>query len=232
MRWNCHGLSQRGQALLGCLAAVCVAGVSAGQPATADRGTPARLQEAVPPVLPARAATGGEVVVEILVDASGSVAGIEPLRTTPPYTDAVTAAVSRWRFSPAMRLVDTRLLPAPSRVLVAAVFRPPSLYAGPRAPARVQAAPSPYVPVPGPLVVPPYPPAAIGDGVVIIEIELTARAEPRALRVLTPRSGFDEAAREAARQWRFAPPTAPDAPDTLTAYAVFGFRTPVVPDQR
>jgi TonB family protein len=76
---------------------------------------------------------------------------------------------------------------------------------------------------------PAYPAAASGNGTVLIEIEMTGRAEPHAWRVVGPASGFDAASLDAVRAWRFDAPQAPDAPDPLYVYAVIGFRAPLAP---
>ena len=64
---------------------------------------------------------------------------------------------------------------------------------------------------------------------VLLEIDMTARAEPRGYRVISPASGFDGAALDAAKSWRVSPPSAADTPDRLFVYVMFGFRGPVVP---
>jgi TonB family protein len=75
---------------------------------------------------------------------------------------------------------------------------------------------------------PAYPPNARGDGVVLVEIEMTARAAVRDYRVVSEKTGFDSAALDAAKAWRFSPPRT-EASDRLFIYVVFGFRTPIAP---
>jgi TonB family protein len=76
---------------------------------------------------------------------------------------------------------------------------------------------------------PAYPPHATGSGMVLVEIEMNARGEPRGYRVLTPVSGFDDAALDAVRAWRFQAPRVVETPEPLFAYAVLGFRAPLAP---
>jgi TonB family protein len=76
------------------------------------------------------------------------------------------------------------------------------------------------------VVMPNYPAKAVGDGFVIVEIEMTRLGVTRGHRVITPVSGFDAAALDAVRVWRFTPP-ATAAPDRVFVYAVVGFRSPV-----
>jgi hypothetical protein len=126
---------------------------------------------------------------------------------------------------------DGRSTATPAPVLVIALFRPASFYAGPSpgSPPQVRGLVSPQLPNPDALIMPAYPPTATGSGIVVIEIEMTARAEPRGYRLLSPLSGFDSAALDAVRTWRFSPLRTVDIPETLFVYAVLGFRAPLGP---
>ena len=200
--------------------------VASAQPATSPR-----LRDGNPPVPAPQAYGGGQVALALTVGAGGDVQGVELLRDTRPYTDALIDAIRGWRFAPATTNVGGRLSPAPAPVLVVGVFRAPTLYAAPAAGAtpRILGTPAPALPDLQSFVVPAYPPNVAGDGNVVIEIELTRLAAARGYRVVSPRSGFDNAALDAVRAWRFIPPRAAELPDHLFVYAVLGFRTPVSP---
>lgn len=172
---------------------------------------------------------GGQVVLDVTVDAGGVVTRVDAVQATPPYTEVIAAAAGSWRFEPALALIDGRPTAVPGHVLVVAVFRPPSLYAGPApgAAPEVRGVPSPGLPQPESVTMPAYPPTAVGDATVMVEIDMTGRAEAPGYRVVSPTSGFDSAALDAVKAWRFSPPRAPDAPNRLFVYAVLGFRTPV-----
>jgi TonB family protein len=174
---------------------------------------------------------GGEVVLELAIDADGRVARVNLVRSTPPYGDALVRTVRDWRFEPATNQSLDRRVAVASQVLLAAVFRAPTLYAGPATgvPPLVQGPPSEHLPQIDSLVVPAYPPTAIGDASVLVEIELPAGSDPSAYRLLSPTSGFDDAALDAVRAWRFTVPRATHTVDPLFVYAVLGFRSPVVP---
>lgn len=199
---------------------VCAAGVANAQDASA-RLSDGRVPAAIP-----RAYGGGEVVLELTVDAEGSVSQIARIRMTPPYLDFMVQSVAPWRFTPATTTIDGSVTPVAAPVLVVAIFRAPSVYAGPiSGPGpQVIGAISGGVPSVASVVLPAYPPTAIGDGVVVIEIEMTHRAEPRHYRIVGASSAFDDAAVEAVRAWRFAPPRDADVPEPLYTYAVVGFR--------
>lgn len=173
---------------------------------------------------------GGEVALELHVGNEGAVTKVESLISTPPFTDAVVAAVRAWQFDPAQDTIDKKLVAVPARVLVLAAFRPPTVYASPApgGPTQVLGRPSAALPQPGALTMPAYPPKVFGDGTVLVEIETSAAGAPREYRVLGSKSGFDAAALEAVRSWRFGAPSLSRVADPLYVYAIVSFREPVV----
>lgn len=193
--------------------------------------TAARLRAgASVPLAPPMVVGGGEVVLDVTVNPRGAVTRVTPVRATPPFTDLMSSAVKGWRFDGATAAVKGVLEPAEGHVLVVAVFRPPQVFAGPslgEPPAQVgQLAGS--LPQPGTLTMPAtYPPRAVRDGTVLIEIELTAAAVATSHKVMSPASIFDSAALETVKEWRFGFPSDPSGADRLFAYAVVGFREPI-----
>lgn len=196
--------------------------------------TAPRFRRGSAPVQSAQAIGGGEVVVELTIDAHGAVSAVRQVRDTPPFGAALASAVRTWQFEPATVRLKERAVPSAAQVLVAAVFRPPTTYAGPTAgpPPQALAPSAPRLPVPESLAMPAYPPNAVGEGVVLIEIEMTAAAVPRGYRVLGPQSGFDDAALDAVRAWRFSAARSPGTAEPVYVYAVLGFRPPVVATRR
>jgi outer membrane biosynthesis protein TonB len=199
--------------------------------AVEQRSTSPRLRESRLPAQIPQGLGGGEVVLELSIDSRGAVAQVERIHVTPPYTDLVVNSVAKWRFEPATVVVDGRATAVTASVLVVAVFRPASFYSGPApgVPPQVLGAPSPRVPRVESIVMPAYPPTATGDGIVLVEIEMSRRAEPRNYRIVGPPSGFDAAALDAVRAWRFGAPQTLDVPDQLFVYAMVGFRAPLAP---
>ncbi len=68
---------------------------------------------------------GGEVALELHVGADGAVTKVEPLTSTPPFTEALIAAVRGWRFDPAQDTLDNKLVAVPSDPRRSTLHRPP-----------------------------------------------------------------------------------------------------------
>jgi TonB family protein len=198
---------------------------------------PAQLQNGRAPSIPVTAVGGGEVLVELDVSAEGSVTRATPLRTTPPFTDLVLSAVRDWRFFPARDVADSERARAgepisrvavPSTVLVAAVFRPPSIRTPTLGePPQDVANASMAVPWPEKLISPVYPPRALGSGTVLLEVHVSATGSVDDVGVIATTPPFDEPAKEAIRKWHFRPAQIHGAPVRALVYAICGFRTPV-----
>lgn len=195
---------------------------------------PARLESGDVPRQPPMVQSGGEVLLELRVDLSGRVAEVSTLRSTPPFADLMVAAVEAWRFAPARAAEDDEERdsepgPVESRVLVAGLFRPPTLYraAMPGEPPKDVAAPSREVPFPTSMRLPVYPVDARSDRVVLVEVEVGEDGSVREAAVVHSAPGFDAAALDAARQWRFRPGEWRGRAVWCYAYLLLGFREPV-----
>jgi len=177
----------------------------------------ARFKAGTLPGPPAYNVGGGEVLLEAALDAGGRVTVVRTLRDTPPYTEALRGAVGSWTFEPAR---DAQGEGTRSLVLVAGSFRPPTS-TGPAAgqPPKDVAAPSPGLPFPVTTVPALYPPQARDDAQVLVEMTVAGDGTP-AVQVVRGAPGFNEAALQAASQWRFRPTPG-------RAYVLFGFRQPV-----
>ena len=84
----------------------------------------------------------------------------------------------------------------------------------------------PPFPVAG--VIPPYPPTALGEGLVLVEVTVGSDGKVTDARGVQAPAPFGPAALDAARKWRFRPACRQDRPAAATAYLVFGFRPPVM----
>jgi TonB family protein len=185
--------------------------------------TPARYASGAPPALPALVVGGGQAFVEVTVGPSGAVETVTPLRSTPPFTQALREAVNGWRFTAA-----TDVGPVASKVLVAGLFRAPTLLTPTQGERPADVAPaSPDVAFPSSTREPPYPPQAASGGVVLIEALVDATGKVARGRVIRSAPPFDQPALDAALQWRFRPARVKGRPTPVYAYMIFGFPTPV-----
>jgi TonB family protein len=188
--------------------------------ARSDAGTPAQI---VAPCLPPGTDCGAEVLLHVKLDASGAPEGILGILDVSPFAEALRVAVRQWR------------LPAPPArdsardVLVAGMFRAACLLdlEGFRPPPSAALVPG-VLPFPIQWERPPYPPRALGDGVVVVEVRVGEDGVARTATVVSSAPGFDDAAVETARRWRFRPAVRDDRPVPAVAYLVFGFQAPVV----
>lgn len=195
----------------------------------------ARLRSGKVPTIPVTAVGGGEVLVDLDVSANGTVTRATPLRSTPPFTDFVLNAVRDWQFFPARDVVDadraragesTSRVAVESHVLVAAVFRPPSLRAPTLGEPPQDVSGSDVLPFPAAMIPPLFPPKAAGNGVVLLEAHVGANGSVDDVGVINSAPPFDDAAVKAVRQWHFRP-AQHRTPVATYVYVILGFRVPV-----
>jgi hypothetical protein len=94
--------------------------------------TPPRLVRGdLPSLPPPNVVGGGEVMIEATIDQRGALTGPIVLRSTPPFSNLVLDAVSRWAFTPARATTGGKETVVDGTVLIAAVYRPPTLMNGP-----------------------------------------------------------------------------------------------------
>jgi TonB family protein len=188
------------------------------------------------PVGPWLAVSGGEVFLEALVGADGRVDSIRTLRTTPGFTNAVIEAVREWRFTPATEAVEFSAgpslappSPVAAPVFVAAMFAPPALN-GPTLgqPPQDLVAASAETPTPTGASPAAYPPRALGDGTVLVEVTIDSTGALTDAQITLSSPPFDAAALSAARSWSFRTARRHGNSVTTRAYLLFAFREPVI----
>jgi TonB family protein len=200
-----------------------------------SRFRPAQYAGGPLPIVPVRAVGGGEVMLELAVARDGSVTGVKPLRSTPPFTETFTAAAKTWRFRPAQQLVEPADKSRPpawesveATVLVAGVVRPPALNSPTLGqPSQDVGAAADTTPFPLRIIAPPYPPLARDEGSVLVEVMIDAGGKVSEAKALTSSPGFEQLALNTARTWSFRPARAKGQAVAAYAYLVFAFRQPV-----
>ena len=185
----------------------------------------------LPAVAPPNVVGGGQVVIEAIIDRRGTLTRPVIVRSTPPFSNLLLDAIGRWTFKPAEAVRDDNTIgPVDATVLIAAVYRPPTVVNGPtlgEVPKDVAKA-STDVPYPTSLVSPPYPVKALHASIVLFEVLLDERGKMTDVRAIGSEPGFESAARDALMQWTFSPATYRGRPAPAVAYIVFGFAEPVV----
>jgi hypothetical protein len=192
------------------------AALAAAQIAAAE---PAAFMQGILPAQPSVLVGGGEVLLEVAVEATGAVSEIHTLRATAPYTDRLRGAVKNWKFEPARTESGVAV---PSRVLVGGFYGPATApgpgFALGDAPRDVAAA-SDGVPFPTQTMPAVYPALAFGPAQVFVELSIATDGAFTAEAVGDTIAPFREVALDATRKWRFRPVAAP-----ALAYVIFGFR--------
>ena len=184
--------------------------------------TPARLVSGAAPMPPPNVIGWGWVVADVTVDAKGRHAAFGGAYDTPPYAELLWKSVIKWSFEPA----NDGQQPVQSHVLVVGCYRPAALLTGPDSrPPSVAAQPN--VPTPVTMVPPAYPPNALGDGAAIVEVRVDTSGAVTQARMVRSAPGFDRAALDAARQWRFRAAHRAGVAVPAYVYLIFGFRQPV-----
>lgn len=190
---------------------------------------------ALPPL--SQVVGGGEVMLEVGVDAAGRPSTIDVLRTTPPYTDILVAAVRTWRFdaareeTPAPPTAGRGAPPSrtnvPSKVLVVGINNSPTVI-GPSLgtpPETVRNA-SAEVALPSSTSSPPTASNSVVSVVMLIEVSVGADGRVGSTRILRNAASYDQLALEAVRGWSFRAARRGNRPVPSMVYVVFGFPIP------
>jgi len=175
--------------------------------------------------------------VEVGVSNAGRVTSVTPLRATPPFTDMVVGAVRGWQFAPAESTSDGsggnssgKRQPVASKVLVAAVVRPPTLNTPSLGePAKDVAAESDETPFPLIATTPVFPALASQPGVVLVEVQVGLDGSVVSASAIRSAPPFDDAALAAVRLWKFRPSRVRGRSVVARAYVIFGFTLPITP---
>jgi outer membrane biosynthesis protein TonB len=203
----------------------CALGVTVVVGAQAPPAAGPRFRGGGVPDLPVLAVGGGEVLLDVALNAVGRVTDVTAIRSAPPFTDAMIGAVRGWLFVPPQ---DEAQQPVPSKVLVGALFRPPALYATAADSTSADVAtPSSEIPFPLGTVMPVFPPLAHGGGVVLLEALIGATGAVEAVQVIKAAPPFDSAAEDATRRWLFRPAYVAPRAEPRYVYLVFGFPAPM-----
>jgi TonB family protein len=188
--------------------------------------TPARLQSGGFGSVPYGTQSGGIAAFRLEVDASGAVAGSQPVQEFAPYGDAMRQALPAWRFEPAREGGAAVASP----ILVLGLFRPPALsFAAPEVPRFKETKAPEDVPWPTAVTVQNYPARTTGSGVVILEVEVGREGSVSGTRVVSAASAFDGAATSAVAAWKFRPAMRKNREAASRLYVILTFIGEIAP---
>jgi len=192
--------------------------------ATAGAYEPARLTRGSVDRIPFNVAAAGLVVLDVTIDDRGSVSSIGVVKDVDPFGSILKEAVGGWEFEAARE--DGRA--AESHIVVAGLFRPAMLlFPAPSGLRPPDTEPPQSMPYPASVAVPPYPPTAIGDDAVLVEMEVNDAGTVEQARVVGGKtSAFNSPALDAARAWVFRPARKGGRAVPSRVYVVFSFRAP------
>ena len=195
------------------------AGLAAAMASAEPADLPRLVAAEVEPV-PWNAESGGIAAFDVSLDATGGVVGTNPVQDLEPYGPQLGGDILSWRFEPARE----QGRPVPSHVLVLGYFRPPAtMFAGPEHPRYRDTVAPEVIPWPTAVVVPPYPPNALGSGEVVLETDLSDAGAVTNVRVVSEPTPFDGAAQDTAWTWTFRPARRGGQSVVSRAYLVFSF---------
>jgi hypothetical protein len=215
---------------------------AAADPARVVSRTPARFRGGMAPQIPIQAVSGADIAIEAAVGADGRVTDITTIRDAAPFTQSLAAAVRGWQFAPAVdaaaapsgqdeadtKVIETRVS---SKVLVLALFRPPALFPGTLGTPPVDIGRASDT-VPYPTVaptMPAFPPNALMDGVVVVELAVGPDGGAARPRVVRSSAAFDQPTLDAVAGLRFRPARVHGRPSPSFVYVVAAFRQPITP---
>jgi TonB family protein len=182
-----------------------------------------RLVQTPPGQVPYGANAAGAVGLEATISNTGSVTGVRAIKALEPFTGPFTDAVRTWQAEPARE----GGVAVASQLLVLGVFRPPMLtYPAPPPPERKDYGVAGKLPVPTRWVVPGYPPMAVGNAAVAVEVTVGETGSVTDAHVTASTPGFDDAAVAAVRQWTFTPVLRDGKPVPSRLAVVFFFPAP------
>jgi TonB family protein len=172
----------------------------------------------VEPVYPPAAVTGGTVVAELHF-AAGKVKELKILAGEEPFVGSARSALSGWRMEPTHSEDE----------LVVVHFRHPFLYRVGESNDEIEAAkPGALLPYPKIVIPPAYPTNALGQGSVVLRVEISAEGRVSDVQVVKGMGTMTELSLEAVRKWEFiAPVNAKGEKQTSHAYVVFVYRFPI-----
>jgi hypothetical protein len=195
---------------------------------------PAKVASAGDAYIPFQVMIDGFFVFDVHVNEDGTVGQIDALRNPGAMPGAAKTSISGWKFRPASNAEE----PAPSRMTVSFVYRPPNYgnaaAVAPKAFDQVVPPDQPdssghdnYVPV-GVLsfAYPAYPINSVAWGSVVVQLTVTDSGDVKTVEFLHGMAGFNNLVSDALKKWRFRAATFNGESITSKTVVAFIFQTP------
>ncbi len=195
---------------------------------------PAKVASAGDAYIPFQVMIDGFFVFDVLLNEDGTVERIDALRNPGAMPGAAKTSISSWKFRPASKNEE----PAPSRMTVSFVYRPPNYgnaaAVAPEAFAPVVPPDQPesfghgdYVPV-GVLsfAYPAYPVNSVAWGSVVVQLTVDDSGDVKAVEFFHGMAGFNNLVSDALKKWHFKAATLAGKPITSKTVVAFIFQTP------
>ena len=180
------------------------------------------LSTGPPPRVPAKTAETGLVILSASIDSTGNPTDPEVGQGSAPFVGPAIAAVRQWGF-------ETRNVKNPVPITVAMLFRArtplpdhPFKFDMP-APLLMDSPPQPTL-----MIDPGYPTDAIGEGCVILQLQIDSSGKVQKTDVIQNIPSLTPAATRAVSQWKFLPARQDGKAVPGTAIAVISFLRPVL----
>jgi TonB family protein len=179
------------------------------------------LRYVVPPVPPAATPSAGVVVLVAQPGASGDIQSLSVLAGPQPFLEASVAAVKKWKWTPATgernSPVSVTLFYRARQILTSA---PPNQFPDW---GTLQSRP----PLPQTIFDAGYPVNSVGEGVVILELRISAQGAVENVRVVQDIPSLTDVARRAVQGWRFTPAKKNGSPEVGAAIVAISFLRPI-----
>ena len=162
---------------------------------------PRQLEQSVPIEQTLNTIASSWVVLDLEPGQDGKIQSIEILQGVNPFLDVALENVRRWVFTPA-----GTPRPAESHVTVVFLFRPPDLFSSSPLQSSQSFRHDPdRPPFPVELSDPGYPVSSVGEGVVMLELQITQTGSVESVRVVSDAPGLAAHTERALRAWKFKP---------------------------
>ena len=183
-----------------------------------------RLEQTAPLSPPLNTVATSWVILDAEISAEGRVRSIDTLSGAEPFRHIALSNVGRWTFKPVGTLQHTN-----SRAAIVFIFRPPDLFAAPSidiTPTVKRQVDHPAYPVR--MTDPGYPINSVGEGTVVVELQVAASGAVKEARVVTDSAGLAIHAEQAVRSWRFEPAVRDGVATVGTVIVVASFLRPAL----